>query len=65
MDSIAFILGVLCISLGGYLMGIDQEEARWKDACDYSTIVSTHRNTQGEIVANNDKLLQKCLELSK
>ena len=57
MDSIAFILGVLCISLGGYLMGIDQEEARWVDACQYSNVVSTHKNGQGEIVA---KMINCC-----
>ena len=65
MDNVALIVGTFCICAGGYLMGIDQEEARWVDACQYSNVVSTHKNGQGENVAKNDKLLQMCVEKSK
>ena len=65
MDSVALIVGTFCICAGGYLLGVDQEESRWIDACQKSNIVSTHKNSQGENIAKNDELLKICAELSK
>jgi len=65
MEGMALVVCVVCICAGGYLLGIDQEEARWVNACQYSNVVSTHKNGQGENVAKNDKLLQMCVEKSK